>query len=49
MREHFTLAEVAELAHVVAWYGGVHKVNALFDVEPDEADLHRIQAQYQAR
>jgi hypothetical protein len=24
------------------WYGGIHKVNGLFDIEPSDAVLHEL-------
>jgi hypothetical protein len=37
LREQFTLEEVVELGYVVMWFSGLHRVNALFEVERAEA------------
>jgi hypothetical protein len=44
MRKHYTLAEIAELAHCVAWYMAIHRVNDLFDIEPSDAVLAELRA-----
>jgi hypothetical protein len=44
MKVHFTLPEIALLAHCVMWYGGVHKVNGLFDIEPSSGVLEELRS-----
>lgn len=34
----FTQVEVVELIYTVMWFAGVHRVNAIFDVEPPVAE-----------
>lgn len=36
MKAHFTVPEIIELAHILAWVSGMHRVNALFDLDPAE-------------
>jgi len=31
---HFDDEEIVELTYAIMWYTGVHRVNAIFDLEP---------------
>jgi hypothetical protein len=35
MLEHYTMDELVELGFVVGWFGAMHQLGALFDVEPE--------------
>jgi hypothetical protein len=39
LKQHFTVAEIIELVYRIMWMGGCHKVNAIFDIDPDPRDL----------
>ena len=44
MREHFTDAQLVELATIVGIYDSAHKFNVAFDIERDSNDLYDITA-----
>lgn len=39
MSSLFTMSEIVELAHFAMWFCLLHKINALFDIDPDPIAL----------
>lgn len=38
LRTCFSDQEIVELTYIVMWYAGIHRANAIFDVEPPSGD-----------